>query len=131
VGVGGIRSAPLSEGVQSQSVSTVQGNDRTNFPVAHRSVQYRIQIMAELLATAQRELISNVACKYMPLVKEARTPVRARIVNVLGTRLATRAGCARTTPTCAEVSGRVAQALRIGISNLALQPIAHALLQHG
>src|SRR5215469_2065072 len=105
-------------------------DDRADFPISDNGIEYRIHVLAKLLALAKRQLIVSVARKDMFLVEEARPPIRPRVVYVLRTRLATRTGCARAAPARSKIARRIAQAFRVGVSDLSFESATHALLQN-
>src|SRR5436305_5271342 len=106
------------------------GNYGTYFPVADDRIERRVHVFTKLFASAHRQLIVSIAGQHVFLVEEAWSPIRTRVINVLRSRLSAGTGRAGAAPTGPEVSRRIAQALRIGIGNLPLEAVGHALLKH-
>src|ERR1700730_1043212 len=108
----------------------MQSDDSANLPIANHGTQHRIHVMAELFTPAYGKLVGHVGGQDMPLVVVAWTPIQAGVVNIFKARLSTRARglCAAESGT--KGPGRIAQTLRPGIRDLALQSVTHAFLQN-
>src|SRR6266849_3662994 len=113
-------------------IPSVPGNDSTQFPVADNSVDDRVHAAAILLATTYRKLVGDEVSQNVGFVVIARTPVRSWIVNVLPARQAHRClGTVSTPGSRAKETRRVSEALGVGVRDLALQSVGHALFQGG
>src|SRR5438876_3051099 len=112
-------------------VASVQADERTQLPVPHKGIRYRVDLMDELLASSKRQLIRGIAGKDVRLVKEAGTPLRPAIVDVLPPRQPERGlGTVPTPRASAVVTSGIGQAFGVRVCHLPIQTVAHALAQH-
>src|SRR5215813_3875704 len=85
--VGVAPDAPAAKVVQGQGVASVQGDDSADLPIPQDRVQSGRHIVPKLLAAAEWKLIGHVAGHDVSLVVVARTPILARVIDVLPSRL--------------------------------------------
>src|SRR5882762_6404245 len=108
----------------------MEGNNSTDFPVANHLVENGVHVATKPLPFANWKLVGDIAGEDVLLIKEARSPVGTRVIDILPPRLASGAGRLRATPAGTEVTRRIAPAFRPCIGDLSLQSILHSLLQY-
>lgn len=89
VGVGSVAAnAPTAEIVERQSVSGVESDDPTDFPISDNGVKHRIHVLTELFAATNRQLIGHIAGEDVRLIEVARAPISPGVIDVLPAGLA-------------------------------------------
>src|SRR5579862_328397 len=67
-------------------VAGVPGNDSTDFPVADYRVDNRVHAATESLAPTKRKLVARVAAQDVSFIVVARSPIGARVIDILPAR---------------------------------------------
>src|SRR5580704_3895635 len=123
--------APAAEVVEGESIPAVQRDNAADLPVANDGVDDVVDVVAELFAAADGELVGEITCDDVLLIVVTRSPVCIRVIDVLPAGLAAGTLSLSAAPTGAEVAGRVAEALGVSVSELAVKTVIAALFEDG